>query len=182
MCEVMTIAAVSAMVVGGAMQAKSQYDAGQASAAAADQNAQIMGIRSALAAQAGAAQAGQIRMKGSDVAGEAHAALAKGNVETSSGTPLDTITTSPMTAELDALTAKNNAARAAWGFTVEKQNSEFQADVARRRSILGAAGTMIGTAGAVMGAMRKPGVGDSSGFNPEYQSAYAGFDNPANYG
>jgi hypothetical protein len=148
-CEPVTIAAVSAMAVSGGIKAYSEYEAGQTEAKVADANATLAEHSAADALQRGAAQAGQIREKGAQVASEQKVALAASGVDPSSAANLFATTASG--AELDALTARNNAAKRAWGLDVEAAGQRTRATLARRRSYLGPLATALGTFGQVAG-------------------------------
>jgi hypothetical protein len=145
----MTIATVSAMAIGGAMSAYSQISAGQAAAAQAEANARLARGNAAIVQQEGAATAAQAELHGRQVAAGEAVALAGNGAEISSGSAAETIGQTSLTSELDAMTARNNAARKAWGYDVEAATDDAASEMARTRSILGAVGTGIGTLGSM---------------------------------
>lgn len=153
MCEATTIMLVGATAV----SAYGQYQSGQSEADQARGNAEIMRARRSDALQRGAAAAGQIRSAGSSAIADSKVALAKGNVALDSPMALGIFQTSAMYSEQDAQTAKANAAREAWGYEVEEKNLESEAKAARRKSILGAAGTFLEGGAAASDALRKSG-------------------------
>jgi hypothetical protein len=140
---------IGALVAGGALKAYSEYTAGQTDAKVADANVKLAKASAADALATGATQAGQIRQKGSQVASEQKVALAASGVDPSSAGNLFASTAS--TAELDALTARNNAAKKAWGFELEANAEEVKATMARRKSYLGPLGSVLGTGGQIAG-------------------------------
>jgi hypothetical protein len=150
-CEPLTIAAASAMVASAAVKGYSEYTAGQSEAKVADANAQLAERGAADALQRGAAEAGGARAKGDAVASEQKVALAANGVDVSSGSAPNLFATTSSAAELDALTARNNAAKRAWGYDVEAESQRVRATMARRRSVLGPLGTALGTAGSIAG-------------------------------
>lgn len=131
------VAAIPFIIMGVAAAAKgvSGLVAGSAEAKIAETDAELARGDAAGALQAGATQAGQIRAKGTQVASEQKVALAASGVDPSSAGNLFASTASG--AELDALTAKNNAAKKAWGFETEAATQDVQASMARRKSYLG---------------------------------------------
>jgi hypothetical protein len=144
----MTIAAV-ALAAGTAVKGYSEYQAGQTEANVADANANLAEARAADALQRGAAEAGAARTKGAEVASEQKVALAADGVDPSSAGNLFATTASA--AELDALTAKNNAAKRAWGFQVDAETDRVRATMARRRSYLGPLGSALSAGGQFAG-------------------------------
>lgn len=155
MCEPVTISLLAAST---ALKAYSEYSSGQAEAKVADANATLAERSAADARQLGAAQAGQLREKGAQVASEQKVALAASGVDPSSAGNL--FATTAASAELDALNAKNNAAKRAWGFDLEAEGQRTRASMARRKSYLGPLGSVLGSAGQIAG---MKGVGGSSG-------------------
>jgi hypothetical protein len=131
------VAAIPFIIMGAAAAAKgiSGVLAGNAEAKIAETNAALARRDAANALQLGATQAGQIRAKGTQVASEQKVALAASGVDPSSAGNLFASTASG--AELDALTAKNNASKKAWGFEAEAATQDAAAIMARRKSYLG---------------------------------------------
>ena len=65
-----------------------------------------------------------------------------------------------MFGEVDLKTIRNNAARRAWGYDVEKQNSLSEGKLAKYGGNMTAAGTLLSTGSQVAGMF--PGSGGSS--------------------
>lgn len=130
---------VTGLLLGGAaLSAYSQYRGGQAAAQVARNNAQLAEWQKADALRQGVEQASAIRARGSQVAGQQRAITAANGVETDA-----MFDTTYVATELDATTARNNAARQAWGFASEAQDQRAQAKIASDQGILGAAGTSL---------------------------------------
>jgi hypothetical protein len=140
---------IGALAAGAALKGYSEYTAGQTDAKVADANVELARRSAADALQLGATQAGQIRAKGTQVASEQKVALAASGVDPSSAGNLFASTAAE--SELDALTAKNNAAKRAWGFELEANAEEVKATMARRKSYLGPLGTVFGAGGQIAG-------------------------------
>ena len=155
MCEPTTIA-MGMMIGGGAINAYGAYESGQAEAELGRMNATVLRQRAVDATNRGGSAAGRARMEGSDANAVAKTQLAKSGVDLSSDMAKNIFETTGMTAELDAQTAKANAAREAWGLETSARESEFQAKMAKRRGILGAAGTLLSAGGSayLMGAKK----------------------------
>lgn len=147
MCDPVTIGVV--MGAGALVKGYSEYTAGQSEAKIADANAALARGRAADAIREGGVEAGQARARGAAVASEQKLAVASSGVDPSSATNL--FETTAAGSELDALKAKNNAARRAWGFDVEAASDDVKATMARRRSYLGPLGSALGAAGQVAG-------------------------------
>jgi hypothetical protein len=151
---------ISLIAASTAVAAYSQYQAGQSEAKVADANARLADRNASDVRQLGAAQAGQLREKGAQVEGEQKVALASSGVDVSSGSAANLFATTASTAEVDALTARNNAAKRAWGFDVEAATDRARASLARRKSFLGPLGSILGSAGQIAG---MKGLGGSGG-------------------
>jgi hypothetical protein len=87
--------------------------------------------------------AGEARMAGSQAVGDAKVALAASGVDTASGSPLNAILETRAMSELDAQTARNNAAREAWGHEVQATAAESAARNAKYQGRLKATGTFL---------------------------------------
>jgi len=142
-------------VAGAVLKAYGDQQSAQAESDIADTNARIMRQRADDAANRGGQAAGRQRMKGSQDVATATTQLAKGDVELTSPMATNIFETTDAFAEMDAQQAKANAAREAWGYTVEAKEQEMKSDLARRKSILGPAGDIIGGLGAGYAASKK---------------------------
>lgn len=136
-----------ATAVSGAMQANAENEAGKDNQAIAEWNASVAIMQSADALERGRTAEGRQRVQTRQLQGAQRAALAAQGIEINDATDsagqiqLDT----QRQGELDALTIRNNAFREAWGFQVEAQNQTQQGELARKRGLSQARGTLITT-------------------------------------
>jgi len=147
-----------ALVAGAAFTAASagasiyaQKKQGDFDAQVAQNNAGLALNQAHDARRAGAAQSSRIKAEGSNIVGQAQAALAKGNISSTSGSGAGIIETTRANAAADAETARANAARAAWGFQNEAQDLTAQAAMRKRAGILGGVSTGLSAAGGLIG-------------------------------
>lgn len=143
--------ALGAVTTGGANADAAQYQAAVArnNQIIAEQNAQY-------ATKAGDSQEANLRQKTAQTIGMQRAQMAANGVDIGSGSPLRLQEDTAKIGELDALTIRNNAARAAYGYRV--QGSDFgsnaalldkQAANARTAGGIGAFSSIVGGAGSV---------------------------------
>lgn len=172
MCEPITM---TALVVGSAgLQAYSQYTQGQAQAAAADASAATSRAKAVYAEGIGAGEAGAIRQRGAAVIAEQRVAMAGNGVDISTGSAPNLFGSTAAAAELDAQKAKANAALEAWGHRQDAAVSEWQARTARRNSVLGPLGTIMGAGASVAGVQMKAAAArPPSGGAPSAMSFFA---------
>lgn len=163
MCEPTTIA-LAAAAGSSALKAYGAYESGQAEAELNRVNADLFRAKAADARARGATQAGLIRMKGSAAIGEAKTQLAKSGIELTSPAALSLFDTSGTMSELDAQVAKANAAREAWGYDVAAAEADARRRAAKKRSILGTVGAVLGGASSAFGIAK--GMGGGGGGNP----------------
>ena len=102
------------MAEASAQQQMAEYQAQAYTASAAD--ARARGGQTAAALQA----------KGAATIGAAKTAFGSSGVDTQSGSALEAMRDTRMFSELDAQTAKNNAAREAWGYDVKATSASAQ--------------------------------------------------------
>lgn len=69
--------------------------------------------------------------KAEQLKGSQKTALAASGLDISSGTPMDLLESTEIMGEVDANTIRSNAAREAWGYTVEAQNYRNSAAMSR---------------------------------------------------
>lgn len=135
-----------ASIVGGIAGANAERDAAKKRQEAAEAQANIANMSMMDALARGAVEAGRIRSMGSRTIAAQRVAYASTGVDVGQGTVLDVLGSSRAISELDALTAKNNAARAAWGFAQDAQNLRRTGQYARQAGEARATGTLL-TAG-----------------------------------
>lgn len=136
MCDPITATvAVSALATAGGTymqyQASQQAAAGARSQAAAvsaadsyqaqvaRNNAMIQEKNAQMAEQVGQTAEQNQRQKTAQIIGRTKTSIAANGFDTTSGTPADIVADEAKLGELDALTIRNNAARAAYGYRVE---------------------------------------------------------------
>lgn len=143
--------AAGATMLGSLISGAGQAQQGQQQAAIAERNAQLAEAQATDAQQRGGREAGLLRMRASRLTGAQKAAYANSGVDVSSGSPLEAMADTRMMSELDVLTARNNAARQAWGYRVEAQNYREQARADRTAGTFGAIGSLLGGGAKVAG-------------------------------
>lgn len=149
MCEPVTIASLSAMAVGGGLQAWGQYRQASAEQQAARANQRLANIAAGDALLRGQLAAGQARMEGSQIVGEQAVAAGASGVDPGSAAGLHA--SSRAYAEADAQTLVNNAMREAWGYQVESRQHGAEARAAGQRKWMGPLATILGGAGQAAG-------------------------------
>jgi hypothetical protein len=97
-------------------ESQSAIRQGEYEQAAADYNARQALIK-------GARQGQAARMEGSALIARQRTAYANSGVDVKSGTPLSVMADTRSASELAALTKENDAAREAWGYKLQAQNS-----------------------------------------------------------
>lgn len=149
--------AIGGSVLGSLLGAGGAIQQGQAQAAQDRANANLAKAQADDALARGGQQAGLLRMRTSQVIGQQKVGYAASGVDTQSGSPLQTMASSRMMGELDVATAKNNAARAAWGYRMQANNYLNDANAAESNSKMAAVGSLLGGAGQAFGyASRTP--------------------------
>jgi hypothetical protein len=106
-------------------QAQSQNKANEYNAAVQNRNAQNANIQADAVVQQGAIDEANQRKKVQQFIGSQRAAASANGVLVDDGSALDTTSDTAGYGELDALTIRNNAARAEWG--VRNQAADYQA-------------------------------------------------------
>jgi hypothetical protein len=144
-----TVALVTAFA-GLGVQAYGQYRAGKASqregeaqrraadsqAALLDYNAAVADVQAKDAVARGAEEEGKYRQGVRKLIATQRATVAANNVDVSFGSAADVQADAAFLGELDALTIRTNAAREAWGFKVEAEDTRKRAEIARREGIM----------------------------------------------
>lgn len=173
MCEPTTIAYAVAAVVG----AYGAYSSSQATKAQNQymedverNNATIAGYQREDAIMRGGEEANRIQREAERMRGAQVVRLASNGLDISSGTPLAMIEDSVFFGQQDAATARNNAAREAWGYEVQGQNAMSSAgmysNAAKAQKPGQAAGLSLLSSSAQFGAaggFKTTGSGTTSG-------------------
>jgi hypothetical protein len=121
-----------ASLVGGAMQAQGQREAGRRDEMVANQNAQIADAQAEQARLIGGMEEQRVYQNIRRTLGSQRAGFGAANVDASSGSALDIQTETAQFGAADATIARANAMRQAWGFDVEAQQQREGGRYARR--------------------------------------------------
>lgn len=150
--------------LGVASQVRAQLQAGNAAATAGSQqreaansqaelsdfNAAVAEQQAKDAIQRGTADEQRFRQGVRGIIGSQRAAFAASNVDVGFGSAVDVQADAAFLGELDALTIRTNAAREAWGFSVQAADARKRAEVARKEGVnLEAAGQVAKSAARV---------------------------------
>ena len=151
MCEVVTIAALAAVVIGGALTAKGQHDQGKI-AQQVGRNNQVMAEYAAQdAVRRGEDQATAARRRGDAIKGAQRARMAASGLDLGVGTAAELQDQTDFFSQGDQDTARFNAKRDAWSMRASGQSSRAQGDASAQQGNLQAFGTALTTAGSVAG-------------------------------
>lgn len=158
-----TIGAITS-IAGIGLQAYGQHKAGDAqqtadqakakaeesSAELSDFNANVAAKQASDAVDRGDLQANQFRAQVRSAIGTQRTIQAAGNVDVSYGSAVDVQADAAYLGKLDEMTIRANAARQAWGYTVQSYNYREQARIARDTGQADiAAGDVAATAGNI---------------------------------
>lgn len=153
MCEPTTILAVSSLVI-GAVGAVQQVNAANAAADATTQqskeNAKIADAQARDTMLAGQIEEDRRRQQTRALLGSQRAAFAANNVDMSTGTPMELLGDTAAIGEEDAMTIRANAARQAWGYQVDANNSRNQGRMAQAAASNNATGTYLTSASSLL--------------------------------
>jgi hypothetical protein len=152
-------------LAGTAVSAMGSIQAGNAQAAAANYNAQVLEMNAKLsdrrardAVMRGNAEEQQNRLETARFRANQIAGMAANGVDVSFGSPLETITSSATMAEMDALTIRANSRREAYDHEVEGVNQRADATLkrmegkaAKQAGFLNAFSTVLTGAGQAYG-------------------------------
>ena len=139
---------------------------GEASAEQQEWNARIAEVQAEDARTRGREAESQIRLATKQLIGSQRVGFAGQGLDLSVGSPVNVQGDTAYLGELDALTARANAAREAWGYQVESADRRMAGDVARRGGQAQAqagrvqsTATLLGGAGDTLMALDKFGWG-----------------------
>lgn len=177
MCNPLALAVVAtAATVGGTI-----YQ-GRAAQAAATYNARVAEMNAKIAERAaqdelerGAREEQRKRQEVAAIFAQQRTGMAASGLDITYGTPLETLVDTAYAGEMDALTIRTNANRAAYNKEVEAANLraqgqlyEFEGRSARTGSMLSAVGALAGGLGSAMGKFA-----DAYGRNPTLKDVFA---------
>jgi len=147
------IAGTAVSFFGAQQQANAQAKAYEYQAAVGRNNAIISERNAQAAIQAGQTEEQNQRRKTAQLEGAARAAIAANGIDTTSGSSLDVLGDTAKLGELDALTIRSNAGRAAYNYRVQGMSETAQSglDMASASSAR-SAGTINGMSSLLSGA------------------------------
>jgi hypothetical protein len=148
--------AIGLTAAAGLVGAYSQYQAGKAEARIASENAKYKMRQAQDATDRGISEQDRIRLQLRRVLGAQRARFGSGNVDLMTGNPLEVAADSSREAELDMLTARNNAAREAFGFQQEARLERMRGRQARKHGRYGALGTLLTSGSQAYGIYKGP--------------------------
>jgi hypothetical protein len=129
---------------GAALSIIGQLKAGENAKAIGDFNAKVADAQAADALVRGQEDEQRFRAGVRTLIGSQRAGFAGQNVDVTQGSPVHVQADAAFLGELDAQTIKNNAAREAWGYSVQAENARMGGSNAQTASQFGAASTAIG--------------------------------------
>jgi hypothetical protein len=161
----LAIGSIALSAYGQVRAARAEKKAGEAQRAAAESGAELAEYNATIADQqaqseleVGAAEESRFRQGVKLMIGSQRAGQAGQNIDVGFGSAVDVQADAAYLGELDALTIRTNAARAAWGHKVAAEDLRKRAEIARKEGVmleeagkaratagyLGAAGTIVG--------------------------------------
>lgn len=152
MCEPVAILGMVGSGVGGLMKASGERQQAAIQARQLEDQATLSAYAGQDAIHRGQREESAIRGAGTEAIASQRVAAGASGVAVDSGSVLRLMEDSRAMSELDALTASNNAAREAWGHQVDARRASQQAGYVRQSGKAQAAGTMLTTAGSIVGA------------------------------
>jgi len=173
-----TALSLAATAIGTAVSVAGQVKAGRAAKKAGeaerrasdsqaellDYNAAVADLQAQDAIERGTIDEQRFRQSIRATIGAQRAGFAASNIDVGYGSAVDVQADAAFLGELDALTLRNNAAREAWGYRVEAEDTRRRAEIARREGVmleaagrerqsqarLGAIGTIAGATGSLL--------------------------------
>lgn len=116
-------------------QGAAQRVASESQAQLLDYNAAVAVLQRQDAIERGAEEESRFRSQVRGAIGGQRAGFAAGNVDVSFGSAVDVQADAAFLGELDALTIRTNAAREAWGYEVEAEDTRMRASIARKEGV-----------------------------------------------
>lgn len=151
MCEPATIAliATAATAAGTVVGAYGQYQQGQAANDAAKYNAKMAEYGAQDAQRRGEEEAAAIQRKAASLKSTQRAAQAARGLDVSYGSAADLQDETDFFGQMDAATARANAAQQAWNYRAQGTLARAEGRAAAYQGALGATGTLLSGAGKV---------------------------------
>lgn len=143
------IAGMGMQTAGGLVNAYGSIQAGNINQRMAEREADVLDYRASLAEEQGVFSAQEIRRKGQAIEGAQKSGIAAQGVVVGDGSSGQLLDQTAKLAEQDAMTAKLNAAREAWGLRDQAKITRYKGDLAKFQSRLDAIGGLLGTGSRV---------------------------------
>jgi hypothetical protein len=129
------------MMIGSAVSAVGQYQAGKTQERIALRNQELAEQAAADAVERGNLEEEKHRLQVGALVAKQRALIASAGVEIGTGSPIDIFADTAAKGELDILTIRNNARREAWGLKGQALNFGYQGKLAKSRGAWGASST-----------------------------------------
>lgn len=146
MCEPVTLALMAA---GTAMSAYGQYQQGKSANDAAKYNAKMAEYGAQDAQRRGEEEASAIQRKAASLKSAQRAGMAAKGLDIGYGTAQDLQDQTDFFGQMDASTARYNAASQAWNYRAQGQLARAEGKAAKYQGMLGATGTLLSGAARV---------------------------------
>lgn len=156
MCLPLAAVAAVASIASAGVAAYGMVQQGKTAQQVADNNAKMAEYAAQDAQRKGEEDAMAVQRKAAALKSNQRVALAANGLDLSYGTAADLQDQTDFFAQSDAATARTNASREAWRLRAGGQQELAMGEAARTNANLSAAGTLIGTAGAVAGKWYAP--------------------------
>lgn len=147
-------AAATLIGAGTGLNVYGQYQQGQAAQDAAKYNAKMNEYAAQDASRRGEEEAAAIQRKASSLKSSQRVSLASRGLDIGYGTAQDLQDETDFFGQMDAATARSNAAQQAWNYRAQGKFARAQGSAAAYQANLGAAGTLLTTAGQLAGKWR----------------------------
>jgi hypothetical protein len=161
-------AAIGTVVAGSAFSAYSKLKAGRDQQKMFERNAGFADWQATDALERGRTNEKRQRQTTEGVIGSQRTSLAAQNVDVNKGSSLDVQADAAYLGELDALTIRNNAAKEAYGYTVQAQDLRQRGKYAKQEGEMGAINTIVGAGSSIL--LAKYGGGPYTLYNPNFSS------------
>lgn len=160
------IITIASIVGGTIIDAVAAKKAGTAAKELAEFNAEIAERQAADALILGREEENRFRAGVRGLIGRQKAGFAGQNIDLGVGTPVDVVADSAFIGELDVITIKTNAARAAWGYTVQAENFRRGGNAATTSANFSVASSILGGATSLLALRLGMGGGAGTSFVP----------------
>lgn len=149
MCEPTTIMILTAAA--GVTKAYGEHQQGQVAKQMANYNATMAEYAAQDSQRRGEEEAAAIQRKAAGLKGTQRGIMAARGIDLGTGTAAELQDQTDFFGEMDAATARGNAAREAWSMRARGEQERFSGRMAARNANMQAFSTLLGTAGSVAG-------------------------------